>query len=91
MKLRRPREVEVQVQIDELVLHGFAASDRYVVGEAVERELVRLLSEKGVPRSLRSENARDKIKAPGFNAAFGAKQSAIGRQIAQAVYDGFSQ
>jgi hypothetical protein len=91
MKLRRPREIEVQVQIEELVLHGFAPSDRYVIGEAVERELVRLLSEKGVPRSLRSENARDEIKAPSFNAALGAKQPAIGQQIAQAVYDGFSQ
>ena len=81
----------IEVQIEELVLRGFALSDRYVIGEAVERELVRLLRKEGIPLSLSSENARDEIKAPGFNPALRAKPPAIGRQIAQTVYDGFSE
>ncbi|MGH7938512.1 MAG: hypothetical protein ACREFG_08400 [Chthoniobacterales bacterium] len=86
-----PREMEVQVQIEELVLHGFDLNNRHAISEEVERELVRLLSEEGVPLSLRSENARDEVKAPSLNAPLSAKPPAIGRQIAQAVYKGFGQ
>jgi hypothetical protein len=84
-----PREIEVH--IEELVLHGFELGDRYGIGEAVEHELARLLGQQGIPFSLRSDNATDELKAPTFNAALGAKPPAIGRQIAQAVYEGFSQ
>ena len=85
----RPRKIEVH--IEELVLHGFELGDRYGIGDAIEHELARLLGEQGVPFSLRSENATDELKAPAFKAALGAKPPAIGRQIAQAVYEGFSQ
>ena len=81
----------VELHIEELVLHGFAPGDRYAIGDAVERELARLLGEQGVPISLRSENATDEIRGATFNAAHNAKPPAIGRQIAQAVYQGFSQ
>jgi len=81
----------VELHIDELVLHGFASGERYVIGNAVERELTRLLSEHGIPTSLRSENATDEIRGATFNAAHNAKPRAIGHQIAQAVYEGFSQ
>ena len=72
------------------MLDGFAPGDRYVIGDAVERELARLLSEQGVPSSLRSQNATDDIKGASFNAAHNAKPPAIGHQIAQAVYEGFN-
>jgi hypothetical protein len=85
------RPCAIEVQVEELVLHGFALGDRYVIGEAIERELVRLLGEQAVPFSLRSENTTDELKPPTFKAAPGAKPPAIGRQIAQAVYEGFSQ
>jgi hypothetical protein len=81
----------VELRIEELVLHGFASGDRYAIGEAVERELARLLGEQGVPVSLRSENATDEIKGATFNATANAKPPAISRQIAQAVYHGFRQ
>jgi hypothetical protein len=81
----------IELRIEELVLHGFAPGDRYAIGDAVERELVRLLGEQGVPISLRSESATDEIRGLTFNAAPNAKPSAIGRKIAQAVYQGFSQ
>jgi len=84
-----PRAIEVH--IDELILHGFELGDRYRIGEAVEHELARLLCEQGVPLSLHSENATDELKAPTFSPTPGAKPPAIGRQIAQAVYKGFSQ
>jgi hypothetical protein len=81
----------VELHIEELVLHGFAPGDRYVIGDAVERELARLLSEEGVPISLRSANATDEIRGATFNSAHNAKPPTIGRQIAQAIYQGFGQ
>ena len=81
---------QIELHIEELVLHGFEVGDRYGIAEAVEHELARLLCQQGVPFSLRFENATDELKAPAFASAFGAKPPAIGRQIAQAVYQGFS-
>jgi hypothetical protein len=81
----------VEVRIDELVLHGFAPGDRYVIGEAVERELARLLGERGVPSSLGVDSATDEIGGATFNISQKTKPPAIGREIAQAVYGGFGQ
>ena len=81
----------VELHIEELVLDGFAFGERYAIGDAVEREIARLLREHGIPSSVRSENAADEIKGASFNAAHNAKAPAIGRQIAQAVYHGFGE
>jgi hypothetical protein len=81
----------VELHIEELVLHGFAPSHRYAIGDAVEREMARLLSDQGVPIALRSQSATAEIKGGTFNAAHNARPGAIGRQIAQAVYQGFGQ
>ena len=42
----------IELHIEELVLHGFSPGDRYRIGEAVEQELTRLLADRGVPQSL---------------------------------------
>jgi hypothetical protein len=81
----------VEVHIDELVLHGFAPGDHYTIGDAVERELARLLGEQSVPSSLRVDSATDEIKGATFNIQQKTKPPAIGREIAQAVYGGFGQ
>jgi hypothetical protein len=84
-------EASVELHIEELVLHGFAPAQRYVIGDAVERELARLLYEQGVPSSLQLDNTTDEIKGASFNAAQNAHSYAMGRQIGKAVYQGFSQ
>jgi hypothetical protein len=81
----------VQLHIEELVLHGFAPGDRYAISGAVQCELARLLGEEGVPISLRSETAIDEIGGATFNPTPNEKPHAIGRRIAQAVYQGFSR
>ena len=81
----------VELHIEELVLHGFRASDRYVIGEAVERELAQLFGEQGIPNSLQSDNATDELRGEAFNAAHDMKPPMIGRQIATAVYQAFDQ
>ena len=96
VKGRGPNEAlrpqpSVELHIEELVLHGFAPGDRFAVGDAVESELARLLHEQGIPISLRFRNATDEIRNATFNATHNAKPSTIGRQISQAVYQGFGK
>ncbi len=43
---------KVDLHIEELVLHGFSPGDRFRIGEAVELELTRLITEQGIPSSL---------------------------------------
>ena len=44
--------MNVELNIEELVLHGFPPGEHQHIGEAVERELSRLFAEQGVPPSL---------------------------------------
>jgi hypothetical protein len=46
----RPRTIDLH--IDELVLHGFPSGDRRRIGQALERELVRLLAESSASGAL---------------------------------------
>jgi hypothetical protein len=81
----------VELHIEELILHGFASGNRFAVGDAVERELARLFGEQGIPVALRSQSATDEMTGAVFNSAQNAKPRGIGRQIAQAVYQGFGK
>ena len=89
--LQRFNGLSLDLHIDELVLHGFASSDRYAIGDAVERELAQLFRKQGVPNSLRSEKTADEIRGATLNATQHAKPHIIGRQIANAVYQGLGQ
>jgi len=80
-----------ELHIEELVLHGFPPSASYAISYAVERQLAQLFGEQGVPNSLLSESAIDEIRGASFDTSHNAKAAAIGRQIGQAVYQGFSQ
>jgi hypothetical protein len=84
--LRPPSAIELH--IDELVLHGFAASDRRTISAAVERELTRLIGEQGLPPAIRRGGERGRLDGGTFNLAAGAPAETIGAQIAQAVYAG---
>jgi len=78
----------IEVHIEELVLHGFASKDRYLIGEAVQRELTRLFTEQGVPAFLSQSGEIARLDGGSFNVAAGSKAETIGAQVAQAVYGG---
>ncbi len=80
---RRP---SVEWRIEELVLHGFSPGDRYRIGEAVERELTRLLAEQGVPPSLNELGEVDRLDGGEFKIATGTQAETIGVQVARALY-----
>jgi hypothetical protein len=78
----------LNLHIEELVLHGFAAGDRYLIREAVQQELSRLFVEQGVPPALAQGGAIERLDGGSFEMAAGMKAGAIGTQIAQSIYQG---
>ncbi len=81
----------IDLQIDDLILHGFPTGDRHRIGAAVERELGRLVCERGLPAALGQGGDRPNLDGGSFNVRPNARPEAIGVQVAQAVYRGFSK
>jgi hypothetical protein len=88
------RAAEIELQIDELVLHGFAAGDRRRIGRALERELARLLAHGAaggaIPRALTTDGALAFGDGGVVHLAAGASPEVAGAQVAQAVYRAIS-
>jgi len=82
----KPKNIELN--IEELVLHGFSPGDRYGIGEAVERELARLLADRGVPESLAEGGKIASVDGGAFEVAPGSRAEVVGAQVAKAVYGG---
>lgn len=82
----------VRLHIDRLVLdEAFAHLDRAAVGAAVERELGRLLAERGTPGGL-GETARvARVDGGRFGVEWGAGAEAVGRRVARGIYGGMGQ
>ncbi len=78
----------IELHIEELVLHGFTPSDRHSIAEAVEAELTRLFAEQGTPRSLSKGGEIERMDGGGFEMAHNSKPEVIGAQVARAVYGG---
>jgi hypothetical protein len=86
-----PASRAVELQIEELVLHGFAPEDGPLLGAVVERELARLLAAEGGPPSLARGGVVARLDGGAFEVAAGATADAIGAQVAQAIYRGLGQ
>ena len=72
------RPARVEVHIEELVLHGFAPGQRYRIAEALERELTRLLAERGLSPGRPPVDGAFEVRA-------GARPEVVGRQVAAAL------
>ncbi|MBD2490840.1 hypothetical protein [Aulosira sp. FACHB-615] len=80
--------MNIELQIEELVLHGFAQKDRGRIQRAIEQELTRLFTEQGVPGSLSRSYEIQQLQGSAFNVRAGMGVEAIGSQVAQAIYGG---
>jgi hypothetical protein len=78
----------IEVHIEELVLHGFAPSDRNGIGSGIERKLSRLFIEEGLPPTLGRTKAIVHLDSGAFEAAPELGVEAIGVEVAKAVYKG---
>jgi hypothetical protein len=76
---------EIQVHIEELVLHGFSPADAPGIRAAVEREMARLFVDGGVPASLSGGAARDRIDAGTFEGSQEQPAADLGTKGAQSV------
>ena len=90
--MRRPN---IEVHIEELVLHSFAPGDRYAIADAVRQELSRLLASQfgaaGLTSSLTNNSEMTRVDAGAFEVAANARSHAIGAQIAQAIHGGITK
>jgi hypothetical protein len=84
-----PRAIEVQ--IDELVLRGFARADRYAIGDALSSEIQRLLAGVDEQPFLRQSTDRPVLDAGRVALAPNADPAAVGAQVGQAIHTSLNQ
>lgn len=80
----------VELQIEELVLHGFDPGDGPLIGGAVERTLGCLLAEGGVSPSLVENGGVPRVDGGSFELERGSDAQRIGDQVARIVYGGLT-
>jgi len=85
--------MNINLHIEQLILEGLplTRNDRAVVQAAVEAELARLMTERGLGPSLQAGGAMPSMSAPGLQLTAGSTPAQMGQQIAQAVYGGIGQ
>ena len=80
------RRGTIDLRIDELILHGFAARDRHRIAAAIELELSRLIAQQGM-QDLGTMSANlDRLDAGSFQLAAGAGPQIVGQRVAQHVF-----
>jgi hypothetical protein len=79
---RRP---DVELELEELVLHGFPAADRGRIRAAVERALAARIAEGGLPRELAGGGALARLDGGRFAVERDASPESIGARVAEAI------
>jgi hypothetical protein len=79
----------IEVTIDELVLHGFERGDRYRIGNAIEAEIARLLTEQGFTFASAYDHSVESLDAGQFDMTK-AKPETVGSQVAQRIHAGLN-
>jgi hypothetical protein len=77
---------DVEVHVDELVLHGFAPRDRHAIAGALRDELARMIGERGVPHRLAAADGAARLDGGSFRVSPGQRPADVGAAIARAVY-----
>jgi hypothetical protein len=77
---------DIELHIEELVLHGFSNYNKYQIGQAVEREISRLLQEQGLPGTLSRHINFEHIDAGTFTLRPDSKAEIVGNNIANSVF-----
>jgi hypothetical protein len=85
-----PTPLSISIHIEDLILNGFNPTERYLISEVIQRELSRLLCERGSSASLEVDSRTDRIDGGSFPLILGATPKTIGNQVARAVYGGMA-
>lgn len=78
----------IEIHIEELVLHSLPPGNRYRIGKALELELTRLFRERSIPPSLSRNGEYAQLNGGTFNLLSGSKAEVIGAQVAKSIYSG---
>ena len=77
--------MDLELNIEELRLHGFKGADREKIAAAVQAELERLFAEEGLPREL--EKGGDiRLEGGSFSVPGGASAEQAGVQVARQMF-----
>ena len=76
----------VELTIQELIVEGVEASQRYPLGEAVRSELTRLLKDQGLSPQTQTPRALDKVDGGAISIQPGERGATVGSRVAQAIY-----
>lgn len=80
------KRANIELHIDELVLHGFSPGNRYRIADAVERELTSRLTEYGWPASVLNNVEIAYLDAGALEFETNARPETIGTHVGQSVY-----
>jgi len=81
---------EIVLQIDQLVIEGYPASQRWQIASAIESELGRLLTEGGLRPGLLGGGVIPAIETNAFKPRPTDRAESVGAQVAHAIYDAMS-
>ncbi len=77
----------IEINIEELRLHGFSRIDSYRIGQALQLELTRLFTEREIPPSLTQDGEFAGLDGGTFNVAPDSRGQVIGAQVAKSTYN----
>ena len=83
--------MRIEMNIEELVLHGFDPADRDRIKSGVEHELIRLLAGRRGLEKLACSRQLDELHAGSFQVKSNTVPEAIGSQVARAVHGGLNR
>lgn len=78
--------MKIHIEIGELVLHGFDYHDSKHIRVAIEDGFTRLITEKGLPKGIGTNNEIAKLDAGSFIMAGHPNPRAIGSKAAKSIY-----
>ena len=81
----------IEINIEQIILHGFSSTDRHRIGEAVRSELARLFMEKGMPQNFNDGGNLTSLDGGTFHMSKTMHARSIGSRIAQSIYGGMGQ
>ncbi len=84
-------KTNIELEIEELVLYGFSPADGYRIGEAVERELVRLIAERGFPAPLNADTPIRRLDGGSFRMGKESSREITGAEIARSIHGAFGK
>jgi hypothetical protein len=89
--ISRNSKINIDLEIEELVLDGFAEQDKDVIAEALKGELTRLISQGEFTENVKQNTNIERLDGGSIQIANGFSGGEIGKQAAQSLYGGMQK